>query len=48
MEQRKVLEILSMNPNIYGFHRRWKTLKIPQNINNTDCFLMQPSVTQCA
>jgi len=47
MKQRRVLEIPSMDTIIYDFHRRWIILKIPQNINNKDCFLMKPSVTQC-
>jgi len=38
MKQRRVLGIPSMNTIINGFHKRWKILKIPQNINNKDCF----------
>jgi len=46
MTQRRVLEIPSMNTIINVFHRRWKILQIPQNINNKDCFHMQPSIMQ--
>jgi len=46
MKQRRVLEMSSMNTIIYGFHKRWKILKITQNINNKDSLRMKSSVMQ--